>query len=287
MHRSTLSPIFAIVALAILSPLITHAASPFTTTLLEDESLWGDGQAEYSFFDATEVRYGIPRECEIRHILVRENFLPTTKVKADNWESPGAYPVIKLNQLVRVPTGVYRYDQMHSAFWNADTGKLEKFSLASIDSCGNSYKEGRIARNRLTYDANTYWENMDRVHRELNLPDAGLFYDELPFKLRLLDWDTVTNFTAPLTKSVINSKADGLAFEPAKFTIESSDTANRVTVVHSGGTDIFEFEPQTPYRLVTWQKADGSRLKRKGGGRLDYWNHSAPGDEKWIDQVTK
>ncbi len=262
-------------------------ASPFVDTLLRDESVWGDGQAEYSFYDATEVRYGVPRESEVRHILVRENFLPNTKVKADDWQTIGAYPVIKLNQIVRVPTGVYRYDQMHSGFWNAETGKLEKFSLASIDSCGNSYKEGRIDRNRLTYDANTYWEDMDRVHREVNLPESGLFYDELPFKLRLLDWGNVTDFVAPLTGSVINSKADGLAFAPAEFTVDVTEEFKRVTVEHAGGKDIFEFEPESPYRLRSWTKADGGSLKLKGSGRLDYWNHNAPGDEAWIEEITR
>ncbi|MGC1480462.1 MAG: hypothetical protein WA771_08155 [Chthoniobacterales bacterium] len=277
----------AILAFASLSVIAAPTGSPFSTALLEDESLWGDGQAEYNFYDATEVRYDAPRKSEVRHILVRENFLPNTKVKADDWKTPGAYPVFKLNQIIQVPTGVYRYDQMHSAFWNADTGKLEKFSLASMDSCGNSYKEGRIARNRLTYDANTYWEKMDRVHREVNIPETALFYDELPFKLRLLDWDNVTKFTAPLTKSVINSKADVLAFEPAKFTVESTDEAKRVTVEHVGGTDTFEFEPESPYTLRLWNKADGGRLQYRGGGRLDYWNHNAPGDEKWIEEVTE
>ncbi len=277
--------LFSLQALASIVLASVALASPFTDTLLRDEALWGDGQAEYSFYDATEVRYGVPRESEVRHILVRENFLPNTKVKANDWQTLGAYPVIKLNQIIRVPTGVYRYDQMHSGFWNAADGKLEKFSLASIDSCGNSYKEGRINRNRLTYDANTYWENMDRVHREVNLPESALFYDELPFKLRLLDWGNVTEFTAPLTGSVITSKVDGLAFEPAKFTVEATDDAKRVTVdprrrngrlrvrtreslsaprVGEGGRWFAEIEGQWSARLLESQRA-----RRRGVDRGD------------------
>ncbi len=257
-------------------------AAPFTPILLEDESLWGDGRAEYNFYDAVEVRYGLPRDTEVRHILVRENFLPNDQVKADDWKTPGAYPVIKLNQIIRVPTGTYRYDQMHSGFWNAASGDLEKFSLASMDSCGNSYKEGRIANGALAYRAHTYWEGMSDVERDIELPPGALFYDELPFKLRLLDWENVTTFTAPLTGSVVSSRADALEFSDATFTVVTAPEAKTVKVEHAGGTDVFTFAAKSPYVLLTWQRADGGTLSLTGTTRLDYWNHNAPGDERLI-----
>ncbi len=263
----------------------TQAASPFTPDLLQDETLWGDAKAEYSFYDAVEVRYGVPRETEVRHILVRENFLPNDKVKANDWKTPGAYPVIKLNQIIRVPTGVYRYDQMHSSFWNAGTGELEKFSLASIDSCGNSYKEGRINGKSLDYQALTYWEGMDHVRRAVDLPPATLFYDELPLKLRLLDWDNVKTFTAPLIGSVINSKADALEATDATFTISEDRDTRTVTVQRAGNTDTLVFAAASPYILQSWTRADGSSLTLTGTTRLDYWNHNAPGDQKLIEDL--
>jgi hypothetical protein len=280
-----ITPVFFLILFFVFVPQGTKAASPFTPTLLQDEALWGDGQAEYNFYDAVEVRYGVPRETEVRHILVRENFLPNDMVKANDWQTPGAYPVIKLNQIIRVPTGVYRYDQMHSSFWNVATGDLEKFSLASIDSCGNSYKEGRIANDTLAYQAHTYWQGMDNEQRDADLPPGALFYDELPFKLRLLDWENAKAFTAPLTGSIINSQADALAFTPATFTVTTTPEGNTVTVEHAGGTDTFTFAPTSPYVLRSWTRADGGSLTLTGTTRLDYWNHNAPGDEKLIEAL--
>ncbi len=277
-----LRPVFCLLAALTLD---AHAVSPFTTALLQDETLWGDGKAEYSFYDALEVRYGVPRETEVRQILVRENFLPNDKVKANDWKTQGAYPVIKLNQIIRVPTGVYHYDQMHSSFWNAGTGDLEKFSLASMDSCGNSYKEGRVADDTLAYRAHTYWEGMSDVQRDSELPPGALFYDELPFKLRLLDWENATTFTAPLTGSVVNSKADALEFTEANFSVTATTEAKTVTVEHAGGTDVFTFAPTSPYILRSWTRADGGSLTLSGTTRLDYWNHNAPGDERLIEDL--
>ncbi len=261
-----------------------QAAPPFTTTLLE-QPLWADGKAEYNFYDAVEVRYGVPRDTEVRHIIVRENFLPNDKVKANDWRTPGAYPIIKLNQIIRVPTGVYRYDQMHSSFWNAGDGNLEKFSLASIDSCGNSYKEARLAGQSLAYQAHTYWQGQDNVQRDVPLPEGALFYDELPFKLRLLDWENVETFAAPLTGSVIGSQADALEFSPATFTVGNSPDGRIVTVEHLGGTDSLTFATDSPYVLQSWKRADGSSLVLTGTTRLDYWNHNSSGDEKLIENL--
>lgn len=263
---------------------ISASASPFKDTLLTDETLLGDGLAEYSFYDAELMLYGAARQTEVRHILVRESFAADAPVKADDWQKPGTVPVIKLNQVIRVPAGVYRYDQMLSTFWRGADGELEKFSLASIDSCGNTYKEGRLDGSSLDYEARTYWEGMDRINRTVALPDDALFYDELPFKLRLLDWQAVREFTAPLVPSVINSKADALTFEPAQFLVEATNDGWQVTVTWSRGTDKFVFETQPPHRLRTWKRADGGSLVYKGGGRLDYWNRNQPGDEKWIDE---
>lgn len=89
------------------------SAQPFTERLLQNEGFWGDGNAEVAVFKATEKRYGTLRETKVRHILVRENFAKNELVKADDWQDSGTYPVIKLNQVITIPTGSYRYDQGH------------------------------------------------------------------------------------------------------------------------------------------------------------------------------
>src|SRR5882724_9156228 len=104
-----------------------EAQAPFGTELLRD-GIWDDGKAEYDVYLADEMRYGIARRTEIVHIVVKEPFNTKLRVKA---EAPPWREVLKMNQVVDVPTGVYAYHQMHSSFWDRETGDLLKFSMSS------------------------------------------------------------------------------------------------------------------------------------------------------------
>ena len=265
-----------------LLPSIVSADSPFSLRLLQDHELWGDGNAELTIFTAQEKRYGTLHDTEVRHIVVREDFAGKEQVKADNWQAPGAFPVFKLNQIITVPTGTYRYDQGHSSFWRANDGQLIKFASTTNDSCGLSYKQGNLSPGGWRYRAFTYWEGMSEVSTYAKPPRGALTYDELPFKLRTLDFGNVAEFSAPLMESVIDSKADKLAWSPASFTIVKHGDTWQVTVRHSQGTDTFEFDQATPHALRHWQRWDGSSLHRQHLTRIPYWKLNQPGDEKYL-----
>ena len=66
----------------------TPALAQFSPVLLQNNSYWGDGKAEFNIYDAQIARYGVPRPCEVLHILVREPFDPTQLVKPDNPNAP-------------------------------------------------------------------------------------------------------------------------------------------------------------------------------------------------------
>ncbi|WP_221030945.1 hypothetical protein [Actomonas aquatica] len=258
------------------------AQAPFSPRLLQDDSIWGDGKAEVTVFAAQEKRYGELRETEVRHIVVREDFAADAQVKADNWQAPGTYPVIKLNQIITVPTGTYRYDQGHSAFWRVSDGQLIKFASTTNDSCGLSYKQGNLTAGDWHYRAFTYWEGMSEVDTTAAAPVGALTYDELPFKLRTLDWGKTTLFEAPLLETVIDSKADTLAWAPAAFAIQRVPDGWRVTVSHAHGTDRLTFDRESPHTLRRWIRWDGSRLERTHTIRLPYWQLNQPGDEHYL-----
>lgn len=261
---------------------LSAADSPFSPRLLERHDFWGDGKAEITTFAAQEKRYGTLRETEIRHIVVREDFAGKEQVKADDWQAKGAYPVFKLNQIITVPTGTYRYDQGHSSFWRQSDGALIKFASTTNDSCGLSYKQGNRSPGGWRYRAFTYWEGMSEVSTYAKPPQGALTYDELPFKLRTLAFDRVTAFEAPLMESVIDSKADKLAWETAQFTVKPQPQSWTVTVKHARGTDHFSFDRVSPHALQSWQRWDGSNLTRTGLVRLPYWKLNQPGDEKHL-----
>jgi len=268
--------------LAIPGATLTALANPFSDNLLRDEGFWGDGNAEMAIFAAKERVYGTLRQTEVRHILVRENFAADELVKADNWRAAGAYPVFKLNQVITIPTGSYRYDQGHSAFWRQDSGALIKFTSTTNDSCGLSYKHATRKDDRWDYRAFTYWEGMSEVDEQAKAPPNALFYDELPFRLRTINWGRTTLFEAPLMDSVIDSKADPLSWSPAAFAIARVPQGWRVTIKHARGTDRMFFDTQAPYTLNEWQRWDGSSLKRTHLIRLPYWQLNQPGDEKYL-----
>jgi len=265
---------------ALLAPL-AGAPPPFSPALLQDR-LWDDGKAEYDIFDAVEMREGTARPARVVHLIVKEPFNAKLRVKADH---PPSIDVLKMNQVVDVPTGAYGYHQMHSSFWERATGALLKFSMTSNDSCGNAFKEGWIDAGRWRLLFHTYWDGEGDGERDLPLPGDGVFADELPMKLRTLARFDPAQYTISLFPSVIGSKLGNPAFSAATVRIlaPAPDGSIRVEVSHPGGVERFTFRKAAPHVLAAWSRPDGSSLKLRKSLRLDYWNHHAPGDEKLLE----
>ena len=204
------------------------------------------------------------------------------RVKADR---PPWIDVIKMNQVVDVPMGAYAYHQMHSSFWDRATGALVKFSMSSNDSCGSAFKEGWIDGGSLRLLFHSYWDGEGDGERRIAIPAGGVFYDELPLKLRSLSHFEPAQYTISLFPSVIGSKLGSPAFSPATVRVLSAagDGSLRVEVSHPGGVDRFTFQKAVPHVLTLWARPDGSRLELKKSQRLDYWNHHEPGDEKLLE----
>jgi len=265
----------------LLALFLKQACAQFSPALIQNHNYWGDGKAEFSIYGAEIVRYGVPRSCEVLHILVREPFDPKQLVKPDDWKRPETISVLKMNQILNVPTGLYIYQQMHSNFWSVDNAQLLKFSLASSDSCGNTFKEGRRAGEQLIYDYRTYWDGMAGGSENVSPPANGYFYDELPWLVRTIDFSKPgAEFEIQLAGSTINSKKDNFTFQPAKVSFTANERNIDVAVQHSGGTDRFTLDRNGPHLLREWKAADGTRLKMKRNLKVDYWNYNKPGDRE-------
>lgn len=259
-----------------------NALAQFTPALLQNNSYWDGGKAEFNIYGAEIARYGVPRPCEVLHILVREPFDPKQLVKPDNPNQPGAIPVLKMNQILHVPTGLYVYQQMHSNFWRVDNAQLLKFSLTSNDSCGNTFKQARREGDRLAYQYHTYWDGMADGKEDVTVPANGYFYDELPWLVRTIDFiaKPTGGFEVQLAGTAINSKKDTFVFKPAKISYKSTERTIEVAVEHAGGNDRFILDQRFPHLLREWNAADGSKVKMKRSLRVDYWNYNKPGDRE-------
>jgi hypothetical protein len=272
----------AVFLIACLSGWALLAQEIFSPALLRDP-LWDDGNAEYSVYRAEEVREGLPRKTETVHIVVKEPFNGKLRVKSD---SPARDEVLKMNQVVNVPTGVYAFHQMHSSFWDRATGELLKFSLTSNDSCGNSFKMGWSGNGFLELTYHTYWDGEGDGVLKKPLPKDALFYDELPWRLRCLrDSKTPREVRVMLFPSVIGSKLGKPEFAPATLRVAPDGARGeyRVEVRHSAGTDVLSFDSRPPWILKNWKRSDGSSLNLKKTQRIQYWKKSRPGDENLLE----
>jgi len=260
---------------------LAKASAQFTPALLQNDSYWSDGKAEFNFYDAQVVREGQTRPCEVLHILLREPFDPKQWVKVDDWKRPGVVPVIKLNQVLHVPMGVSVHQQMHSNFWRVDNGVLLKWSFTHSDGFGNTFKEARRFGEQLAFNWHTYWDGMADGSENITPPANGYFYDELPLRVRTIDFSKPTGeFEIELAPTVINSKKDTIAFKPAKISFTSNDKTIEIEVQHSGGKDHFVLDHEFPFLLREWSAADGSHLKLKNSLKMDYWNYGKNGDRE-------
>jgi hypothetical protein len=261
--------------------IVNTAGAQFSNALLQNNNYWNDGKAEFSIYGGQIMRYGEPRESEVLHILVREPYDPKQGVKPEEWKRPGILAVLKMNQVLHVPTGLYVYQQMHSNFWRVDNAQLQKFSLTSNDSCGNTYKEARRNGEQFTYDYRTYWDGMAGGSEPVKPPANGYFYDELPWLVRTIDFAKPEGeFEIQLAGTTINSKKDTFTFEPAQVSFTSDARVINVKMQHSGGADEFILDRHPPHLLREWKAADGSRLKMKRNLKVDYWNYNKNGDKE-------
>lgn len=260
---------------------IVTARADFSPAFFGD-GYWLDGKAEFSFYEGTLARYGAPQPAEVIQIFVREDFAPEAMVKADQWDRSGTYPVLKLNQVLRVRTGLYVYQQMHSAFWRPENARLIKWSLTSNDSCGNTFKVATRPKEQgdaWAYRFDTYWEGQVNGTVEVAAPSGGIFYDELPARVRSIDFTKpADSFTVPLAPTAITSKRGEFPFAPAKFSYRKEGDTIIVDVDHAKGRDTFVLDPASPHRMREWRAFDGGVLKLKRTLKVPYWEYSHPGD---------
>jgi len=239
--------------------------------------LWDDGKAEFCAYDVTWSRYGHHFDGRALLVLVKEPWAPDLDVKADSPRADG-FDVLKLNHVRDVPTGIYTYHQMASVFTRRDSGALQKIAATSSEACGVSTAE--MVRGRL--DTRSYFDGQG--DRSMDWPAGAVPEDGLPALLR----DYVAG-PAPETLQVFPSLLAGRfgKLEPVAYQVEKREGSApegtveiRLTKLPSSLLYVFEKEP--PYRLVRFEREDGTVYRMAKCERLAYWEMHDPGDEAWL-----
>ena len=256
-------------------------SAQFSPAFLQNDSYWGDNKAEFDFYDAQVMRDGQIRACEALHIFIREPFDPKQWVKVDDWKKAGVVPVIKFNQMMTVPMGIFMHQQMHSSYCRLDTGLLLKSSFTLADSFGNTFKEIRRFGDQLAFNWHTAVDGAADGSENVTPPANGYFYDELPLRVRTIEFaKPAGEFEIQLAPSLSGANKEPIVFKPAKVNFTVSERTIDVSIQHAAGTDKFVLDGNFPFLLREWSSADGSRFKLKNSLKVDYWNYRKNGDRE-------
>jgi hypothetical protein len=257
-------------------------------------ALWDDGRAEIDAYDATVLRYGIPRPLTAYLIVVKEDFSKAQLVKADPGHDPADLrTVLKLNQVLDYRTGIYTYHQMASCFFDRATMDLVKLSLTSNEWCGNTFKEYTRRDGRGTLHVHTYWDGQAEATYDVPAGPDAVFKDALPLWIRSLPQSAGTRRSLRLLPTQFESK--GARPEPRDATLLAAREesiavpAGRFRALRwelatsEGPPDVYWTGQDSPYVLLAWERSDGGAFRLKWSQRLPYWTLNHPGDERYLE----
>ena len=260
-------------------------SAQFTPALLQNDSYWASGKAEFNIYDAQIVRDGQARPCEALIVFAREFIDAKTFARVDDPKTPDALSTIRMNQIFTVSRGLFVEQQSLIANWRLDLLSLAHLSVVGADTTGNlsmrveEKREGSTANWLFIYDTHRDGAGVYR----LVAPSDGIaiFYDELPLRVRTIDFSKATGeFEIQLAPTVIKAKKESVTFKPAKVNFTTSERKIDISVRHAAGTDQFVLDGWFPFLLREWTTADGSRWKMKRSLKVDYWNYHKPGDRE-------
>lgn len=250
--------------------------------LLRSDS-WDQGVAEVARYRGEERRYGVPRPAELTLITVKEDFDIDDLVKADGPHHPNRAPVIKLNTVLTVPTGVYTYRQMASSFLLRETGHALKLTTGSQEWCGATSKVLVVRGGEGVLRTFSYFGAEGEGVYRVPMDNDVVLYDALPLWLRSLDWETASR-----TIRVLPKQLSSHAGEPTLISTEvrvGSPTAVELPVGSREAYPVevtaleetYWFDVDAPHPLVRWERSD-ARFDLAAVDRVPYWSMNGPED---------
>lgn len=270
------------------------AARPPSLNGFAADRLWDDGKAEIDAYAATEVRYGIPRPFTAYMIVVKEDFSRRQLVKADPGHDPeDLVPVLKLNRVNHLQTGIYAYHQMASSFFERSTMDLVKYTLTSSEWCGNSFKEYTRRDGRAALEVHTYWDGQADATYAIPPGSDVILYDQLPLWIRSLPQEPGTTRSLRLVPGQIDSRGAKPELRQATLRASSEESVRTPAGTYrsllwelrvgAGRPDRFWTDRRFPYLLLAWDKPDGGSYRLAWTRRLAYWTLNRPGDESYLE----
>ncbi|MBK7409379.1 MAG: hypothetical protein IPL49_01295 [Saprospirales bacterium] len=288
--RHSILPLILIAAIPFLSGCQpkhpTSSFSSFTNYTSPDEfaSYWFQGKAELASYDLEIVQYGESRKGDAVMIFVTEDLSRSKQVKLDNIEEVGddRLPVLKLNKIWKFQTGIYDYSLMGSIFTPIDLVQDPysiKESVSLQDWCGMSFHQ--LSREKDSYLVRqfSYFESEGDQSFKVS-PD--MLEDELFTRIRINpatvptgEYDLIPGgFYLRLAHEPIKPKRARIQFLESEATIQCV-----VEYLHLDRTLRIHFEPDFPFRILSWTEEQGQQVVVEGKLRKTiqnaYWTKNA------------
>ncbi len=250
----------------------------FTPGVLANDSYWSDGKAEFNIYDGQLMRGGQPRHCEVLHILFRERADPNTLARVDDPKRSDAISVVRMQMIWSLPIGLFAEQGSLTAYWRVNPLALAQLSLVGSDSFGNVANWLDVKTGNLI--SHSYRTGTSSV--PIAAPPDGIFMDELPLRVRTIDFTKApADFEIQLGPSIISaSKPDAMPFKAAKVSWKPLEKTIEVTVQQRDGISRFILDREFPSLLREWSMPDGSKLKLKRDLKADYWSYGKNGDRE-------
>jgi hypothetical protein len=276
--RTLPKPLFFFIALSF----SVQGRAQFTPGLLTNDSYWSDGKAEFDIYDAQLMRGGELRHCEVLHIFTRERIDPKTLARVDDPKRSDAISAVRMQQIWNAPLGLFVEQGSLTALWRLDSPSLAQLNFVGTDGFGNLAKrlEGKRDGDSTTWNLVSDTPLAGTSTTSISPPAGTIFADELPLRIRTIDFTKApTQFEVPLASSIME-KDGARSFSSAKVSWKAAEKSIEVIVQQGNKTHRFLLDRDFPFLLREWTMSDGSKLKLKRGLKADYWNYGKNGDRE-------
>jgi hypothetical protein len=249
------------------------------------DTVWDDGLAEVSVYDAETVVYGIPRAHQMTMILVKEDLSNETRVKADPpYEGRKLTSVLKLNLVSTVPTENYPYHFLASIFVRRDdVRRLVKATVGSQEWCGNTFKEILPGAGGARLHHHSYFDGEGDGESDLPLGPDGLLSEQLLVALRASSLVEGASVRLRVADPIVDNRARPVKVRAADLLagpVERVDAQGGTTRTcrrfdlrfAGGGAASYWIETGDRRAVVRMSSTDGSKLTLKEQRRRNYWS---------------
>ena len=274
-----------VVQLGLLMIITTLSANQF-------ENHWYDGNAELATYRIEEMRYGELREGIRIMVFVTEPMQLSTHIKPDT-KLPGdeQIAVIKLNDLMKFPTGVYDYSIMSSTFSAVEKkGDIPPMSAMKVafsgqEWCGMVFERYVRKNEEFSGELFSYFESEGEQQFSIPLDNGPVPEENLWILIREMKGRFVKSGQSrrlPLVPSAWHRRKSHTPVRVVEATVTKSEPTKISTAI--GAFDAHEFEwgyenhstsvlveKAWPHRILSWKERDGSHGSVMSVRREPYW----------------